>query len=101
MLTSGFGLRARRFVMTLIITIIAFSGLYLADDIGLSGCGGSMSWKYAARTAYYAIANLTTVGTNPGPCGPYTGILASVEALLGYFLLSVLAAMLFAWLTDR
>lgn len=99
--TTGFGLKPGRFALTAGATVFTFSALYFADD-ALVHCQG-VQWTADSywHEIYNAVANLTSVGVTPGPCGPATGALISVESLIGYFLLSVLAAMLFSWLTDR
>lgn len=100
--TAGFGFKPARFAATVCITILTFSTLYFLDDV-LAPCG-SVTWSPAAfgGEIYSAIANFTSVGVggNSGPCGPFTGLLISVETLFGYFLLSVLAAMLVARIID-
>lgn len=99
-LTTGYGLKPRRFAGAVALTILTFSVLYFADDFVLSQCGGQLNVRSYGQSLYFAVANLTNVGAN-GICGSHQGVLVSVESLIGYFLLSVLAAMLFAWLTGR
>lgn len=99
---AGFGLKPARFVGTVIGTIIFFSLFYFIDD-AWARCN-HVTWSLGAylQEIYYAIGNFTSVGTNPGgPCGPRTDVLISIETLMGYFLLSLLAAMLVARIIDR
>lgn len=100
-LTTGFGLKPSRFAGTTFLTIVVFSVAYFADA-AVSGCAGQ-AWSVGdfPRNIYYAVANLTGVGALPSGCVRDAGAIISAESLMGYFLLSVLAAMLFAWLTDR
>lgn len=100
-LTTGFGLKPSRFAGTTFLTIVVFSVAYFADA-AVSGCAGQ-AWSLGdfPRNIYYAVANLTGVGALPSGCVRDAGAIISAESLMGYFLLSVLAAMLFAWLTDR
>lgn len=97
--TTGYGLKPRRFTGTVAVTILSFSILYFIDDYGISTCGGQPTLRNYGHALYLAIANFTNVGGSV--CGPLQGALVSVESLFGFFLLSVLAAMLFVWLTDR
>jgi hypothetical protein len=100
--TTGFGLKPARFGLTVFATMFIFSFLYFIDDT-VARCKdatGSMASYW--QEIYYAIGNFTSIGTNPGgPCGPFTDMLISIETLIGYFLLSVLAAMLIGWLIDH
>jgi hypothetical protein len=100
MLTAGFGLKPRRVTGTVAVTILLFSGLYFANDTTAGRCS-DVSWMEAGKSLYSAIANLTSLGGAPPHCGPYTGSIASIETLAGYFLLSILAAMFFVWLRDH
>jgi hypothetical protein len=88
------------FTTSIALTVLTFSVLYFIDDFILSNCGGRVSPFSYAHTLYYAVANFTSVGAS-GTCGPYSGLLISSESLFGYFLLSVLAAMIFTWFADR
>jgi hypothetical protein len=97
------------FVTLTISTIPAYSILYFVD--GILNIPSSMTnecepikWSLHSfgRAIYYAIVNLTSLGsTGSGPCGHFTGAIISAESLTGYFLLSLLAAMFFSWLTNR
>jgi len=100
MLTAGFGLKPRRVTGSVVVTILLFSGLYFGDDTTAGRCSG-VSWMEAGKSLYNAVANLTSLGGAPSPCGPFTGSIASIETLVGYFLLSILAAMFFVWLRDH
>lgn len=97
----GFGLKPLRFAYTVIFTILLFSGLYFIDDTASRCKDVTKSLPSYWQEIYYAIGNLTSLGASPGPCGPLTNVLISIETLMGYFLLSLLAAMLVAWITDR
>jgi len=101
-LTTGFGLKPTRFAATTMIVIGLFSSLYFADSV-LSACDGA-TWAVESYlpNLFYAVSSLTGLGAAiPKPCSTYTGALVSLESLIGYFLLAVLAAMLFSWLTER
>lgn len=100
MMTCGFGFKPRRVLGTLAGTITAFAGAYRADDSVLGACSPS-TIRHFGDSLYVSVTTLTSLGTGPTPCGPLTGVIESVEALAGYFLLSALAAMFFIWLTDR
>lgn len=96
---AGFGRKPGRFAANIAVIILVFSGLYFGDDYLLSHCGGMPTLRNYGHALYLAIANFTNVGATV--CGPFQGALVSIESLIGFFLLSVLAAMLFVWLTDR
>lgn len=99
-LTCGFGFRPRRIAGTVASVIPLFTGIYFADDTLIDRCS-SPSGQQIASSLYNAITNLISLGGAPALCGAHIGIIASVETLIGYFVLSILAAMLFIWLTDR
>jgi hypothetical protein len=100
MLTCGFGLKPRRVAGSVTGAILFFAGICLADDTVIGACS-RMSGQQVAQSLYSAITNLTTLGGGPAQCGPYSGVIISIETLVGYFLLSILAAMFFVWLTGR
>lgn len=98
--TAGFGFKPRRLAATALGVVAFFSLAYYADEVS-SGCkGGARGIADFPREIVYAIGNLTNLGAAE-PCGPTRGVLTSMESVIGIFMLSVLAAMLFAWLTDR
>lgn len=97
---AGFGRKPGRFAANIASVILAFSILYFGDDYLLTQCAGQATLRHYGHALYLAVANFTNLGGS-GSCGPFQGALVSVESLIGYFLLSVLAAMLFVWLTDR
>jgi hypothetical protein len=100
-INSGQTIKLGRFMSVVAITVTTFAGVYFVDD-AVPGCGRT-TWTLASfwRYVYYSVTNLTSLGANPGHCGPYRGIIISVESLFGFFLLSVLAAMLYTWLNAR
>lgn len=100
MVTCGFGFKPRRVAISVGCAPLLFSSAYIIDDTIVGRCA-SVTWRLAANSLYSAIANFTTMGGAPTSCGPYTGVFVSVETIAGYFLLSILAAMFFVWLTDR
>lgn len=100
MRTAGFGLKPRRVAGSVTLALALFTAAYFADDTLLGRCA-SFSGAHFGESLYNAIANLTTLGGAPSLCGRYTGTITSIETLAGYFLLSILAAMFFVWLTDR
>jgi hypothetical protein len=100
MVTAGFGFKPRRLATFVVGAVVGFTGLYYVDDTLIGSCA-CFSWNQLASSAYSSVTSLTSLGLAPSPCGPFTGILVSMETLGGYFLLSILAAMFFAWLTDR
>jgi hypothetical protein len=100
MVAAGFGLKPRRVAGSVTLVIALFSCAYFADDTLASGCA-RFSYAHFAESLYNAIVNLTTLGGAPSPCGHLTGAIIAIESLAGYFLLSILAAMFFVWLTDR
>lgn len=96
---AGFGRKPGRFALNVALTILAFSVLYFGDEYLVTHCAGQPTLRNYGHALYLAVANFTNVGA--AVCGPFQGALVSVESLMGFFLLSVLAAMLFVWLTDR
>ena len=92
----GSGLRLRYFVGTVVVTITSFTVLnYLwRNELGLELKDGPVtSWVEAL---YYTIVSFTTAGY--GDIVPTTHIgqlVASVQSLIGFFLLALLASMLF------
>lgn len=95
--TTGFGLKPVRFAVTTFLTLVTFTLLYFVNDLYT---GLAVSPKSVMNNLYVAVVYLTSVGTDHPPAG-FAPALIGVESILGYFLLSVLAAMLFAWFTDR
>jgi hypothetical protein len=94
---AGFGLKPARFAVTAVLTLVIFTTLYCLNDVLLSM---PLTLGRVGHNLYTAIVYLTSVGSDQTPKG-FAPALVSVESILGYFLLSVLAAMLFAWFTDR
>lgn len=93
-------LQPERFALVTMMTVPAFTLLYIIDDL-LSRHVNHTLCHDLQWSLYYAIVNLTSLGSNDTACGPLTHYIVSAESLTGYFLLSVLAAMFFSWLTDR
>lgn len=98
--TTGFGFKPRRLAWTALGVVAVFSVAYYADEVTSACKDGARSLADFPREIVYAIGNLTNLGAAE-PCGPTRGVLTSIESVIGIFMLSVLAAMLFAWLTDR
>jgi hypothetical protein len=94
---AGFGLKPVRFATTAVLTLLLFTTLYCLNDIWVHI---ALTRERVAHNLYIAIVYLTSVGSGSQPQG-FAPVLIAVESVLGYFLLSVLAAMLFAWFTDR
>jgi hypothetical protein len=94
---AGFGLKPVRFAVTAVLSLLLFTSLYWLSD---ALQGPSVKPKSLAEDLFTAVVYLTSVGSNQTP-GGVGHVLVAVESVLGYFLLSVLAAMLFAWFTDR
>lgn len=92
--------RPGAFTSSVLLTIFTFSALYFVDDFVLGRCAGNLSLLDYGKALYYAVVNFTNLGSSSA-CGPLSGALISSESLIGYFLLSVLAAMIFTWFVDR
>jgi hypothetical protein len=95
----GFWAHAKPLRWNSFLTTVSFSGLHLADEV-LSGCGDT-TWSLPSygRALFYTITSLTSLlslGVASDECRPFKGALVASESLLGYFLLSLLTAMLFA-----
>ncbi len=92
----GSGLRLRYFLGTVGVTITSFTifNYRLRRDLGLEVDGEPItSWVEAL---YYTIISFTTAGYGDIVPTTHTGHLAaSVQSLLGFFLLALLASMLF------
>lgn len=92
----GSGLRIRNFVLTVSVVITIFTVLNYSfrEKFGLvQDIEKEASWMEAI---YYTIISFTTVGYGDiVPSTPIGQLVASVQSLFGFFLLAVLASMLF------
>lgn len=89
------------------MVVPVFTALYFVDGLyNTSHPRNScipVTWSLGSlkHQAYFAVVNLTSLGDGTTTCGPFTNMIISAESLTGYFLLSLLAALLFEWLFDR
>jgi hypothetical protein len=94
---TGYGRKPARFLVTACLTILMFTALYGLNDYAH---GAALSPQQVGTDLYTTIVYLTSVGSDRTLVG-FAPALVCVESLLGYFLLSVLAALLFTWFADR
>jgi hypothetical protein len=91
---SGYGLRARRFVASVVVLVLAFAATYWALDAS-AGCSSSDPvWLVGLDHLVQSLCVFTTVGLIAGPSCTADVValqrVASVEALSGYLMLGVL-----------
>lgn len=115
-LTTGFGTRLSRFVITALIAVLAFSASFFLNDwlqfngrTGLHFCpeSGSASlawWEVIIKYLYVGISNLTSLGSDSS-IAPICNTTASKVLLIGssvfgYFLLAMLAAIVIQIITE-
>ncbi len=105
--TTGFGMRPLRFIGTTVGVVTAFTGLYYFSDLnGELGCYPQNPYPVAFNLKdvlthlYIAVTNLTSLGSNPPPCGPGARILMASESLIGYFLLATMATLILQQVID-
>jgi len=105
-------LRPAIFAYMTVFTIPFFAALHFADDYlfsqNIDGCTSAT----AAPNVFIALQNnfvpdafssmvtLTSLGGGIIHCGRFANLLIAAESLTGYFLLSILAGLIFTWLTN-
>ncbi len=116
-ITTGFGTRPRRFLATAFILISTYFFLFLANDwlqmnprTGGHFCAASGSaaldwWHLLIKYLYLAVTNMSSLGSDNSVaqfCGTtFSQALLTSSAIVGYFLLAMLAALLFQIITER
>jgi hypothetical protein len=113
---AGYALRPGYFAMVVGGFIAAYTLFYYASDAARSNAcqlatpqyNASLDWQHPmtilqslGEHLYIALTNLTSLGANPTPCGPFAHLLLSTEPLFGYFFLAVLATLLIEFLRER
>jgi hypothetical protein len=123
-ITTGYGTRPRRFVITVALMIAAAGLAFFLNDLfnpgittvyttGRIACQ-EMPIKVTSvadvvalvlHYLYVSVTNLTTLGSNstiaPMCGGPSTQLLLTTVSILGYFLLALLAALFFQMLSQN
>lgn len=117
-ITTGFGTRPRRFLATAAIFIGAYFFLFLANDwvqidpgtgghfCAASGSASLDGWQLIIKYLYLAVTNMSSLGSDTSVakfCSStaFSQALLTSSAIVGYFLLAMLAALLFQIITER
>lgn len=81
--------------------LIIFYGAYSLNDLSI-GCQPIPNiFLFIGYHIYVALVNLTGLGTSTPICGPVSGLLSGCETIVGYFLLSIIAAVVVEVLQDQ
>jgi hypothetical protein len=91
-LLAGYGLRPVKVIFSVLLIPLFFAFAFFLDDTK-SGCvaAGSNPLVYF----FISITTLATLGSQVSnlPCGRFTGLLVSLEAITGFFLLATVATL--------
>ncbi len=105
--TTGFGMRPRRFVLTTAVTILVFAAAFFISDLNApagTNYPASLSfpafWSQIGPHLYVAVTNLTSLGSDKPPNGPGAHVLLALSSLTGYFLLATLATLIIKQITE-
>jgi hypothetical protein len=113
---AGYALRPGQFVGVVSGFIGAYTLAFYASDtardracqLATSEYTASLDWQHPmlilrslGEHLYVALANLTSLGSTPTPCGPFAHFLLATEPVFGYFFLAVLATLLIEFLRER
>ncbi len=106
---SGYGLRARRFIASLLLIIVLFGASFDLVDI-LASCRSwwnfSDLWKYVVASAAYLVSNgpsapdATTNAACPGT-GYAVGAIGVVETGVGYLMMGMFVSLLWSVIQRR
>jgi hypothetical protein len=89
-----------KYLATLFVGIVfIFTNLYTFNAAQNPACT-SEPWSLSqiGNHLFEAITNMVSLGSSP--CGPWTGTLLSIEGLLGYFILAMLASAIIEAMPD-
>lgn len=114
--TTGYGMRPLRFLWTGIGAVLTFTLAFFLNDFFNPGIRAAkhfcpedsvrhLAWyDFPFRYLYIAVTNLSGLGSNSDAArycgGTVTQVLLVCSAVTGYFLLAVLAALVFKLLTE-
>ena len=123
-LTTGFGTRPRRFVVTALCVIGGYWLLFFVNDFFNPGIPAVLSGHYFCpadgsinqpgyiaipkliiKYLYLAVTNLSSLGSDSTLAqfcnSSFARVILTSSAVVGYFLLAMLAALLFQIITER
>lgn len=102
---TGYGVKPWRFILAFAAAIVLLAGAFYGDDLfaRTSACRGYAAAPSLDTILTYLVSAFSSLAgriTGSHPCGPGFDVLTSIGSFFGYFLLAVLASLLFQLLNP-